>query len=191
MPGFKDARIYPSSPDLATARRLAGTGRRNAVLYTCNGSVCAQLAQVVKTDLAAIGIDVEVKVFPIPTLLGRVNRRDEPYDLAFLGGWIADYADPDDFLNFVIGTGGAGSFPGLSFDDPAYQRAIEAAAKLTGPVRYLTYGKLDAVAARTYAPTVAIGNYISQDFFSARIGCQVYQPIYGMDLAALCIRRSR
>jgi hypothetical protein len=29
---------------------------------------------------------------------------------------------------------------------------------------------------------------ISQDFFSKRIGCQVYQPVYGMDLAALCIK---
>jgi hypothetical protein len=28
----------------------------------------------------------------------------------------------------------------------------------------------------------------SRDFFSARIGCQVYQPVYGMDLAALCLR---
>jgi hypothetical protein len=27
------------------------------------------------------------------------------------------------------------------------------------------------------------------DFFSARMGCQIYNPVYGMDLAALCIRR--
>ncbi|HVN12326.1 MAG TPA: hypothetical protein VMT69_09540 [Kineosporiaceae bacterium] len=24
--------------------------------------------------------------------------------------------------------------------------------------------------------------------FSARIGCQLYQPMYGIDLAALCLR---
>ena len=24
----------------------------------------------------------------------------------------------------------------------------------------------------------------------ARIGCQVYQPLYGMDLAALCVRKA-
>ena len=30
---------------------------------------------------------------------------------------------------------------------------------------------------------------LSHDFFSARMGCQVYQPVYGMDLAALCIRK--
>jgi hypothetical protein len=37
-------------------------------------------------------------------------------------------------------------------------------------------------------PLVAVGNKIKREFFSARIGCQVYQRMYGMDLAALCIR---
>jgi hypothetical protein len=37
---------------------------------------------------------------------------------------------------------------------------------------------------------VAIGNSSSRDFFSARMGCQVFQPALGfMDLAALCIRK--
>ena len=73
-------------------------------------------------------------------------------------------------------------------DDPSYQRQASAASKLTGPPRYLAYGKLDVDTARNSAPWVPIGNLISHDFFSARIGCQVYQPVYGMDLAALCIR---
>jgi hypothetical protein len=33
----------------------------------------------------------------------------------------------------------------------------------------------------------AIETSTSHDFFSARIG-QVYQPAYGMDIAALCLR---
>jgi hypothetical protein len=33
-----------------------------------------------------------------------------------------------------------------------------------------------------------IGTNASRDFFSARSGCQVYQPVYGIDLAALCLR---
>jgi peptide/nickel transport system substrate-binding protein len=188
MPGFTDARIYPFSPDVSTAKRLAGEQRRTAVLYTCNMSSCAQPAQVVKTNLAAIGIDVQVKAFPVQTLFARVGRKDEPYDLALLGGWLADYADPDDFLNFLIGTGAGGSLPGLAFDDPAYQRKIGAASQLAGPPRYLAYGKLDAETARRDAPSVALGNHTALDFFSARMGCQVYQPVYGMDLAALCIR---
>ena len=57
-----------------------------------------------------------------------------------------------------------------------------------GAARYLAYGRLDADLARDAAPLAAIGNGASHDFFSARMGCQVFNPLYGMDLAALCIR---
>jgi hypothetical protein len=36
---------------------------------------------------------------------------------------------------------------------------------------------------------IAFGIALNRDLFSARIACQTYQPIYGMDLAALCIKR--
>jgi YVTN family beta-propeller protein len=186
MPGFKDARVYPFTPNIAAARRLAGNTRRTAVLYACNKPPCDQLAQVLKTNLAAIGIDVQVKTFSTGAIFGRLGRAGEPYDLAFSGGWVADYADPADMLNHVIGSG-AGVFP--PFDDPTYQREVGQAAKLSGPRRFLTYGTLDARVARDEAPIAAFGNSVSRDFFSARMGCQVFQPVYGMDLAALCTRR--
>jgi ABC-type oligopeptide transport system substrate-binding subunit len=185
MPGFKDVPVFPLSPDLAIARRLEGAKRRTAILDTCNTSLCSELAQVVKTNLAAIDIDVQVKSFPFSTYFAQLARKGAPYDLAF-GGWVADYVDPDDFLNFLIGAGGGGTLQ--PFEDPGYLRKVEAAARLVGPPRYLTYGKLDANVARNDAPWIAFGNFGSRDFFSARMGCQVYQPVYGMDLAALCIR---
>jgi hypothetical protein len=42
--------------------------------------------------------------------------------------------------------------------------------------------------ARDDAPWVAYATGASRDFFAARIGCQVFHPVYGMDLGALCIR---
>jgi uncharacterized protein (DUF2164 family) len=42
--------------------------------------------------------------------------------------------------------------------------------------------------AREAAPWAAFANETLVDFLSARMGCQVYQPVYGIDLAALCIR---
>jgi ABC-type oligopeptide transport system substrate-binding subunit len=183
VPGFSDTRIYPLTPDLATARRLAGRKRRSAVLYTCNISPCDQGAQVIKSNLAAIGIDVLVKTFPFGTMFTRLSRKGEPFDIAAVG-WIADYPDPSQFLNVLLS---GGFFP--PFDDPVYKRKLAAAARLSGPPRYLAYGRLDADLARNGAPWVAIGNSLSQDFFSARMGCQVFQPVYGfMDLGALCIR---
>jgi hypothetical protein len=78
---------------------------------------------------------------------------------------------------------------GPTFDDPGYQRKLAMAARLSGPQRYLTYGKLDLDLARHAAPLAAFGNLPSDDFFSARIGCQTY-GVYGMDLAALCVKHT-
>ena len=66
---------------------------------------------------------------------------------------------------------------------------MAAAERLSGPKRNLAYGRLDVALARDAAPYAALWNGPEQDFFSARMGCETYQPIYGVDLAALCIRR--
>ena len=179
MPGFKDVHIYPFTPDLSAARRLAGTKRRTAILYTHDCPVCPQLAQILTTNLGAIGIDVVTRQHTTD-LVSRLARSGEPWDLAFPLAWGADYPDPG-FLGSLV----QGYTP---FDDTSYQRKIRAASRLSGPRRYLTYGALDADIARNAAPLVAVGNKLSRDFFSARIGCQVYQPVSWMDLAALCIR---
>jgi hypothetical protein len=69
-----------------------------------------------------------------------------------------------------------------------YNRRLEAAAELTGPARYSTYARLDADLARNAAPLIAWGNGSTQDFFSARMGCQQLLAGDRIDLAALCIR---
>ena len=75
---------------------------------------------------------------------------------------------------------------------PSMTRATSArladAGRLTGPQRYVAYGKLDLELARNAAPLVVYGDPTSSDFFSARIGCQTYGSPYGIDLAALCIK---
>ena len=108
-----------------------------------------------------------------------------PFDLAW-DGWIPDYPDPEAMLNAIL----EDSSVGPTFNDPAYQRKLAKAARLSGPERYLTYGKLDLDLARNAAPLAAFDNLTNNDFFSARIGCQTY-GIYGIDLAALCLRHAR
>jgi peptide/nickel transport system substrate-binding protein len=184
MPGHDEVRIYPFRPDIAKARKLAQGQRATAALYTCNEPSCEQQAQIVKTDLAAIGISVEVQAFPFPTLYYKINH-GAPWDLANVG-WAADYPDPRDFLNYLLEDGS--TIP--TFDDPTYTRRLAQTAQLSGPTRYLTYAALATDLDRNAAPWIAYGNLSSHDFFSARIGCQTYGP-YGMDLAALCIRSAR
>jgi ABC-type transport system substrate-binding protein len=184
MPGYRDVRAYPTTPDVAKARKLAHGGGKTAVLYTCNVSPCLEQAEIVKTNLAAIGVQVQVKQFPGSALFAREGRPGEPFDLAW-GGWIPDYLDPQAMLTSILEDSSAGP----TFEDRRYERRLAAAARLSGPNRYLTYGQLDLDLARNAAPLAAFGNLPSDDFFSARIGCQTF-GVYGMDLAALCIKHA-
>jgi peptide/nickel transport system substrate-binding protein len=192
VPGYRDARIYPlDGPDLARARRLAGPGRRHATLITCNVAACMQQAQIVRANLAKIGIDVHIEELSFAQQFKRERRADANWDIGFLG-WIADYLDPAQFLNPLLRTATRPSqevnnYP--HFDDPVYNRRLDAAARLSGTARYDAYATLDADLAGKAAPMIAFGVALNRDLFSARIGCQIYQPIYGMDLAALCIKR--
>ncbi len=190
MPGFRDARLYPSTPDLGRARRLAGGGRRTAVLYAIDEAPSSELAQIVKANLRAIGIDVRVKLLPAELMFERISTKGHPFDMV-IEAWYADVADPANFLMLFDGNSiqRRANFNTSYLDDPVFNRRIEAANGLSGPRRYIAHGRLDLDLARSAAPWAAYANETSHDFFSARMGCQVYQPLYGMDLAALCIRK--
>ena len=108
-----------------------------------------------------------------------------------LTGWLVDFADPFDLVNVLLRGRKVPALDvtdGSSFDDPGYNRRLDAAARLAGPARDAAYARLDADLTGKAAPLMAVGNPVDRDFFSARTRCQVYQPAYGIDLAALCTR---
>src|SRR5262249_21064420 len=159
-PGFKEARIYPSRPKLKKARALA-RGRlrgRKAVLYLGATPNASQLAQIVKANLAKIGLDVEVRTFPFNgTYIQKVLAPGEPFDIAWWG-WGADYNDPSAFIDELFDgrqIGNPSSVNASHFDSPKYNRLIDHASRLKGSARYRAYARLDRQLARDAAPMVA------------------------------------
>jgi ABC-type oligopeptide transport system substrate-binding subunit len=148
-----------------------------------------RFAEIVKANLRRIGIDVQIKPLGGASLFTRLARRGEPFDLA-VSGWVADYPDPMTFLGLFDGRtiGPDDNLNYAYFDDPSFNRRLDAAARLPSPARELALGRLDTQLARDAAPWAAVANERQHDFFSARIGCQVFNPVYGVDLGALCIR---
>jgi peptide/nickel transport system substrate-binding protein len=194
MRGYRDAAIYPlGGPDVARAKRLAGNHRRHAVMYTCNLPSCLANAQVIRENLAAIGIGVEIRQFPVDTLYRNVARPKAPWDIADVD-WVADYGDPFDMLNLLFAPfkgyrlHAAKSINWGGFADPSVRRRLRRTAELAGARRYRAYARLDADLASDAAPLAAYANPTNDYFFSTRMGCQVVQPVYGLDLAALCNR---
>lgn len=188
--GAADVHLYPlAGPDLRRARQLAGNVHATAIMYTPDVAPWLQEAQIIRRDLRPLGIDVQLKEFPIDEYFDRITRRGEPFDLAVVG-WYSNNTDPAQDLDIFDGsTITADGNSNLSYlNDPAFDRRLHAAATLSGARRYRTYSQLELELERDIAPAAAFATTASRDFFSARMGCQLYQPVYGIDLAALCLR---
>jgi len=65
---------------------------------------------------------------------------------------------------------------------------LAAAARLSGDARLTGYAEVDRYLAERAVPAAPFASGTVSHFLSARMGCQVAHPIYGLDLAALCVR---
>jgi peptide/nickel transport system substrate-binding protein len=187
MPGFKDARIYPlGAPDLRRARALARGHTRggNAVLYTYAAPTAQALGQVVKRNLAQIGINVVVKGIARGAFGARIAPRGAPYDLAF-SPWEADYADPYAVVTPLLDGQFIGNPNASRFNSPKYNRLLRQTALLSGEARYQAYGNLDIELARDAAPMAAFATPNEITLVSKRVGCVVLRP--KLDLATVCL----
>jgi YVTN family beta-propeller protein len=190
-PGFRATHIYPLTPDLARAKRLARGHGGRAVLYVCAG--CRAYGQLLQAELKPIGIDVKIVEVPGSTPDYRSGIRGEPFDLA-VSDWFPVYTDPANTINYFFdgrSIRARGNSNRSYFNEPVYNHKLAAAAALTGQRRYAAYAALEADLLKNAAPAAPLLNRQQQEFFSARVGCQVYEPIYGIDLAALCLRQHR
>jgi oligopeptide transport system substrate-binding protein len=189
MRGFRNLAIYPSRPNVARARSLAAGSLRGGkgVLYTCNTGACIPTAQLVQDNLKAIGLELEIKSFPPGVKAGKISTRGEPFDMS-LEGWHMDYFDPYDFLFLLDGTTiRPGSNVNFSyFHSPQYNRKIAAAASLVGQARYRAFGNLDVDLASNAAPFASYLTANQRTFLSESTGCFFQQPVYVIDLAAIC-----
>ena len=184
--GAADFRVYPlNGPDLRRAKRIAGHPRATAVMYTPNVSPWREEAQIVRRNLRPLGIDVQIKEFAIGDFFTRVTRPGEPFDLA-VSGW-SFASDPVEMLGMY--RSGTGSTNISHFENSTFDRKLAAAARLSGARRYRAARRLAHELQRELVPAAPFAVTASRDFFSARIGCQTYQPIWGIVLGALCLRR--
>lgn len=190
MPGFRNAAVYPTRPDVERARRLAEGAKRsgNARLYSCPGVLCPRLALIVQQNLREIGINVDI-LGPCRSFhCSEPSTRGEPYDLTFFA-WRADYFDPRSFFYLADGrTIRPTNNLNLSyFNSTRYNRKIAAAASLSGQARYRAFGALDVDLARNAAPLATFMTDNSRRYFSARVRNFFEHPVYGLDLPAIAV----
>jgi len=125
-------------------------------------------------------------------LVSKIGVTSEPYDIVALG-WIADYADPFDFINILLAGDKITKTNNVNlaqFNDPTFNRQMNRAALLTGSKRFSVYGKLDVDISRVAAPWASLYNANTREFVSSHVGCYTFQPTLGaMDLATACLKK--
>jgi ABC-type transport system substrate-binding protein len=193
-PGFRDAMINRlDAPDLARARAEAGGTRGRAVLWLPSFELAFDEPQDLVTSLrrSLRGIGLELVVEKLDDIGARLGEPGAAWDLSLLE-FEPELADPSSTLNHLFETGypaadGLTSRTTSRLSDPAVDRELRRAARLSGPARLDAYARLDERVAKL-AAIVPIGRYDQLDSFSERIGCQTFHPVYGMILGALCFR---
>ncbi len=192
FPGYQAKHLYPiGAPDLATARRLARGHLRggHAVFLSCGSQGCHDRAVLVADALSKIGLKVRIDTSPGVGGFTLASVKGTRFDIADV---IArpDYGDPYGLIDKLLdgrAIRAVGNTNLSYFAEPRFNRAIDAAQRLTGLARDRAYGRLGVEVARTEAPLAAYAVLNARVFVSARVGCITYQPVYGLDLAGICL----
>ncbi len=185
--------MYPRErPDLQRARALAAGNLRGgkAVLYVNSSPVPMAIGQLVKQQLAEIGLDVEVRGIPIHSAtaayFNKLASAGEPCDLSF-GLWSPSYIDPYAYINLLFDRRFVGATNFSRFASSTYDREMRRAARMPeGSLRDGTYATLDARLARDPAPAATVDFLNEPTLVSTRVGCIVLRPM--LDLTAVCLR---
>jgi peptide/nickel transport system substrate-binding protein len=193
LPGYVDAAVYPlKRPDLKKAKALARghTGDGKAVLYTCDSTTasCLSNAQRIQADLKEIGLDVEIKQFPLAVYFAKFSTRGEPFDLV-LDRLLVPWVDPYQYVNRQLDgrtIQATGNTNRSYFSSRYYNLRIDQAGKQSGRARYDAYGRLAVDVARNSAPMAAAFVRNTRFFVSGRVSC-VRVSAHGLDLAGLCL----
>jgi ABC-type transport system substrate-binding protein len=192
LPGFRNANVYPlKRADLERAKALAQGNLRGgkAILYVNSSPLPMAVGQLIRQQLAAIGLDVEVRGIPIHSASAAYYRKlatpGEPWDLAF-GLWSPSYIDPYAYINLLFERRFLGATNFARFTSRAHDRQMRLAASAQGEERNSAYGTLDVRLARDAAPIAAVDFLNEPTLVSKRVGCVVLRPV--LDLTAVCLK---
>ena len=195
--GYEDWDLYAFSGDVLAAQALMqeagyGPGAHLALKLITRSTPAAQVTfgNHLTSELQSIYIDVTFDhsqgAGAFFTTLGTPSAN---WDLAQIS-WLPDYADTDGVLSPLLdGRQITVSSVGTDYshwNDAATNADLDYADGLSGAARDAALAHLAERLAADEVPLAAVGEFSRFEFVSARVGCVVYQPVYGLDLTRLC-----
>ena len=186
IPGYKAFNAYAiSGANVAKAKAVGGSAIASApsvnVIHT-NTASSTNRSQVVEYNLKQAGFNVTDDPVPSTTYYQNIQTKGTNYGLAMNGGWCADYFDPFDYINVLFDgrtLQATNNVDWSFFNNATFNKAMDAAANLSGANRAAAYAKLDQNLMENYAPVVPY--FISNDRFltSSRVKNWIYSSYFG------------
>lgn len=179
-PGYGTHSPYPlGGPHLDTARSLAADNLRTGKATLMVNYGFRHVAEEVKVELAAIGLDVTVEIRTHCPTFACANQTADIY----LTGWGADYPDPaSTFASLDQPWDGS---PQLS---PPFRVRLAQAGRSSGAARAHAFAQLDEDVMTNAPPVAPFMAANARLLVSARTHCFHWNLYYGVDLGALCVR---
>src|ERR1700733_207470 len=177
--GYAPYTAYPNTPNLAAAKALM---KESGVKVPLTTSLRAQndapgfinMAEVIKANLAAIGINVNVVGSPNSVNSSYISNPASHTPMG-IEPWSLDFPDAEALINTGMDPATPNAAPNLTrFGDPAFIPAFNAAAAALGTKRAQLYEALDKNLMTQVAPYAPIFNARWYDFVSTRVGGYVY-----------------
>jgi peptide/nickel transport system substrate-binding protein len=185
IPGYKPYKIYAfAGANVAKAKQVGGAALNNApalnVIHSTSAAGVAG-AQQIEYNLKQMGLKYNDVPTPGTVYYNTLETKGTSYNVA-RAGWCADYFDPFDYINVLLDgrTIQANNNTDMAYlNAPALNKAMDAAASLSGKARATAYSKLDLQVMQNYAPWVPY--LINNDRFytSKRVGNWIYSSYFG------------
>jgi ABC-type transport system substrate-binding protein len=141
MPNYKNPDLKPLGYDLEKAKELIAESKYGDVsefpditLYTvgAGGATSRMIEAIVASYKENLGVQIEVQQTDWATFLNDLHRPDNPNQIWDLG-WIADYADPHDFLDINFRCGSQQN--NTNYCNPEVDKLLDQAAAEEDPVK--------------------------------------------------------
>jgi len=189
MPGFTNKQVYPATPNLSKARKLAKGHMRNGkvrVWWRSSGVIGPAQKLIINRDLQRLGFkasNIEYTPFPGSDIYDAIGKKSANFDMALSVGWCQDYPDPYDFVNKLLDGNNIQAENNDNwayFNNAKYNKKMAAVSPLVGAKRFAAYRALDKDISTNAAPWATMNTVNNVYIFSNKIDPKslVYQGVY-------------
>jgi peptide/nickel transport system substrate-binding protein len=184
MPYSANDNCLPLDPSAAKAELAKSkyAGGFPVELTIDNQPASSTVAQIVQSELAALGITVTIKVVDSGQLYTTLGQR--AYQMGY-AAWASDIPDPDEQLTFMLDPKAGGDSYYTGYDNPAVTKLInEARVELDSTKRAAQYAEVQRIVAQE-VPQLPLSNQANPYLWRTTVQNFHVSPMGIIDLAAV------